>query len=476
MRLVKNVFVLFFFVLITAASSFPVSVSDENDLVGIWLGKLKIQTIELRLVVRVEMKDGKLSALIDSPDQGAKDIPVSEIKMEGDSIFVISAIIGGRYEGLFLKDSLKLIGVWKQGGGTFPLDLKKVEKVEEAKRPQEPKPPFLYNSEDVTFENTKDSIKLAGTLTYPKEGTQFPVVVTITGSGPQDRNETIFNHKPFWVIADYLTKNGIAVLRFDDRGIGKSTGNFSSATSEDFASDVVAAIDYLKTRKEIDKNKIGLIGHSEGGLIAPMIAVNNNVAFIVLLAGTAIPGDELLLLQAKLIMESEGDKPETIEKSLNLDKKIYSLVRTETDTSAFNKKINECLHGFIASLSEEERKQIPDESKFIQQQIKTLGSPWIKYFLKYDPRPSLEKVKCPLLALNGGKDLQVPPKENLSAIETALKKGKNNKYKIVELPGLNHLFQTTATGKISEYGTIEETFSPKALEIMSDWIKDITKK
>jgi len=477
MRYIKIILVLFLSIVINSNQVYSTSINNEEDLVGTWLGKLKIQTMELRLVIRIEMKDGKLNALIDSPDQGAKDIPVSEIKVSGDSVFVISTIVGGRYEGLFLKDSLKLVGVWKQGGGSFPLEMKKVEKVEEPKRPQEPKPPFSYNTEEIIFDNARASIKLAGTLTYPKEGTEFPVAVMISGSGPQDRNETVFNHKPFWVIADHLTKNGIAVLRFDDRGIGKSTGNYSNATSEDFASDVVAAIEYLKTRKEINKKKIGLIGHSEGGTIAPMIAADHDeIAFIILVAGTGIPGDELLLLQSKLIMESEGEKPESVDKAINLSKKIYSLVTTETDTTIIHLKANEYFHDYFNTLTEEERKEIPDENKFIQMQLKSLESPWFKYFLKYDPRPALEKVKCPVLALNGEKDLQVPPKENLSAIEKALKKGGNINYQIVELPGLNHLFQTSTTGKISEYASIEETFSLKVLEIITEWIKNVIKK
>lgn len=474
MKLLKITLVLFFTLLMTA-KIFPMS--NENELVGTWLGKLKVQTTELRLVIRIQMQDGKLSGLLDSPDQGTKDIPISEIKLNGDSVTVISAIIGARFIGIFQGDSVKITGVWKQGGGSLPVEFKKVDKVEGPKRPQEPKPPFGYNSEDVVFENVKDGITLAGTLTYPKEGTDFPAVVMITGSGAQDRDELAFNHKPFLVISDHLTKNGIAVLRFDDRGVGKSKGVFSGATSKDFAQDAIAAVEYLKTRKEINKNQIGLIGHSEGGTIAPMIAADHDeIAFIILVAGTGIPGDELILKQAQLIMESEGQKPEAIEKSMNINRKLYSLAKTESDTALINLKAKEYIHEFYLSLSDDEKKTIPNEERFIQRQLRIILSPWFRYFLNYDPRPALEKVNCPVLALNGEKDLQVPPKENLPAIEEALKKGGNNNYKIVELPGLNHLFQTSTTGKISEYASIEETFSLKVLEIITEWIKNVVKK
>jgi pimeloyl-ACP methyl ester carboxylesterase len=479
MNFLKNIIPKFLFFVYFSGSMSPVFSQQiyNVDFTGTWLGKLKVQSMVLRVVFRIELKDGKLTALLDSPDQGAKDIPVSDVIVKGDSISLVVNSIGGKYKGVFLKDSTKLDGVWKQGGGIFPLEMSKVEKIEEPKRQQEPQPPYQYNSEDITFENRSAGIKLAGTLTYPKEGTNFPAVVLITGSGPEDRNETVFGHKPFLVISDYLTKNGIAVLRYDDRGVGGSTGDFSKATSLDFASDAEAAVDYLKTRNEINKKEIGLIGHSEGGLIAPIVASKDkDIAFIVLLAGPGLPGNKLLLIQSELIMKSEREQPEKIERAIDLNKKIYSLVDTTTDTTVIHQKLKEVLEKYYDSLSEEDKKEIPDLKLFIEQQFKTITSPWFSFFLRYDPRPALEKVKCPVLALNGGNDLQVPPKEDLSEIEKALKKGGNKNYKIVELPGLNHLFQDSATGKISEYAKIDETFSPKALEIMVGWIKKITKK
>lgn len=336
MRIYRKTILGILFVIFFLAVYFPnfgMQISNSN-FPSPWLGKLKVQSMELRVVFRIELKDGKLTALLDSPDQGAKDIPVSDVIVKRDSISLIVSSIGGRFDGKYLQDSTKLVGVWKQGGGNFPLELANVEKIEEPKQPQEPKPPYPYNSEDVTFENKSAGVTLAGTFTFPKEGTQFPAVVLITGSGPQDRNETVFGHKPFLVISDYLTRNGIAVLRYDDRGVGGSTGNFSKATSLDFASDVEAAVDFLKTRNEVNKKEIGLIGHSEGGLIAPMVAAKDkNVAFIVLLAGPGLPGNKLLLLQSELLMKSEGEKPEKIQKAFNINKKIYSLVNSTSDTT-----------------------------------------------------------------------------------------------------------------------------------------------
>jgi len=356
------------------------------------------------------------------------------------------------------------------------LTLRKVYKLEEAKRPQEPKEPFPYNSEEVLFENATDNVVLAGTLTFPKEGNNFPAVVMITGSGGQNRNEELLGHKPFLVIADYLTRNGIAVLRFDDRGIAQSTGDHLTATSEDFAKDILAALDFLKSRNEINKTKIGLIGHSEGGIIAPLAAIqSNDVAFIIMMAGLGIPGDSILYLQGELIQRAEGTSEEEIQKSVKLQREIFSIVKNSNDDEKLETDLKEKFYSEYATMTEEEKSKLGDPEVYLNMQIKTITSPWFKYFLRFDPVPVLEKVKCPVLAINGEKDLQVPPKENLDAIESALKKGGNNKFEVKMLPGLNHLFQTSTTGKISEYSQIEETISPVALETMLEWLMKTTK-
>jgi len=283
----KILFAALFFII-----PFQTILSQGNEKIkGNWLGTLKISTLELRVVFKViENEDSSLKTTLDSPDQGAFGISVdSTIYIDPDVRFVVAAV-NGYYEGKFEQDSI--VGSWTQGS-SFPLTLTKTENIEPPKRPQEPKPPFPYNEEDVTFPNKDANLNLAGTFTSPKEGDSFPAVILISGSGPQNRNEELLGHKPFLVLADYLTKNGIAVLRFDDRGIGESTGDFSFATTKDFTTDILTAVEYLKTRDDV--NKIGLIGHSEGGVIAPLAAVqSDDIDFIIMMAGPGMNGKEIL--------------------------------------------------------------------------------------------------------------------------------------------------------------------------------------
>lgn len=452
--------------------------AQQVDISGIWTGKLALpNSLELTIVFNLSKDDsGKYTSTLDSPDQGAIGIPTESTTITRDSILIKIPMVQGFYTGKIFYDEMKIEGKWSQGGMSLDLSVIKVEKLEGRNRPQEPKEPFVYNAEEVLFENEKDNVVLAGTLTYPKEGNNFPAVVMISGSGGQDRNEELLGHKPFLVISDYLTKNGIAVLRFDDRGIAQSTGDHSKATSEDFARDVLAAVEFLKDRKEIDKSKIGLIGHSEGGMIAPLAAVqSNDIAFIILMAGLGIPGDSVIYLQGELIQRAEGISEEEIQKSIKSQREIFSIVKNSNDDKKLEADLKEKFYAEYSTMTEEEKSKLGDPEVYLNMQVNTIASPWFKYFLRFDPAGVLEKVKCPLLAINGEKDLQVPPKENLSAIESALKKGGNNNFEVKMLPGLNHLFQTSATGKISEYGQIEETISPVALETMLEWIKKITK-
>lgn len=447
---------------------------QQTDLSGIWTGKLELpNTIKLSLVFNIAKDSaGNYFSTLDSPDQGAKGIPTGSTIVNGDSITIQIPVIKGSYIGKIYYDEMKIDGKWNQGGMSLDLLVNKVDKVEEVKRPQEPKEPFPYKSEDVKFENKIDSLTLAGTLTLPETGNNFPAVVMITGSGGQNRNEEIFGHKPFLVIADYLTRNGISVLRFDDRGIAQSSGNYSPATTEDFVKDVLAAVEYLKTRKEIDHSKIGLIGHSEGGMIAPMAAVrSSDIDFIVLMAGTGISGDSILILQTELIQKVAGMSDTEIQKSLKEQREIYSMILDSKDDVTLEKQLRDKFNSDYSAMTEEEKSKLGDPEVYLNMQLKTITSPWFKYFLKYNPLLTLEKVKCPVLAINGQNDLQVPPKQNLTAIESALKKGGNKNFETKMLPGLNHLFQTSSTGAVSEYGTIEETVSPIALETMLDWIK-----
>jgi len=469
----KRIFVALILIAVLSVISF----GAEKSIEGIWVGVLRVSVAELRIVFKISKnEDGSLRAAMDSPDQRAENIPVSKVTFEDGKLHLESKVIMGTYDGT-LKPGGSIEGTWQQGGLLFPLVIKRTEEVPELHRSQEPKKPYPYIEEDVVYENTDAGIKLAGTLTLPLTGGPFPVVVLISGSGAQDRNEMVAGHRPFLVLADYLTRKGIAVLRVDDRGVGGSTGDLMESTSEDFAGDVLAGVKFLKTRKEIDTKEIGLIGHSEGGIIAPIVAVkSSDVAFIVLLAGTGLDGRKILELQSDLILKSIGASDDVIELEHSSNERIYEILKTEEDNSVAEKKIRELMTDVLGKLSEEEKEAMGASNAAIEVQLKMIVSRWFRFFLEYDPKPTLMKVKCPVLAINGEYDLQVPPKENLSAIEQALKTGGNTNYTIKELPGHNHLFQRAKTGAISEYARIEETMSPIALETISQWILTQTEK
>jgi len=336
------------------------------------------------------------------------------------------------------------------------------------KRPQEPVAPFPYLAEDITYKNEIDNINLAGTLTLPKEGADFPAVILISGSGPQDRNSEIYGHKSFLVIADYLTRNGIAVLRVDDRGVGKSKGVYNESSLDGFKRDTEYAIKYLKTRKEINCLKIGLIGHSLGGVIAPMIASESkDINYIILLAGSGIRGDKLMLLQKEVLERKMGASEAAISVGQkNIGGAYEIILKSTAKDNSLKMDLNNYFTKIFGTV-------LPKAQ--IDQLSQQLSLPWFSDFIKYDPQKSLSKVKCPVLALNGSNDMQVPSKENLKAIETAIKKNGNNDIKTIELSKLNHLFQESETGLPNEYGSIEQTFSPEALKIMGDWILQKTK-
>jgi len=451
--------------LLTSISSYA------QDISGSWYGIAKIGGTELVMVMNINKTVDGYSATMDSPDQGAKGIPVSNTSFK-DSVLKISITnIKLEYEGK-LNKLTHFIGNVKQGSMTFPLVLTR-EKIERL-RPQEPIQPYPYYSEELTFENKNAGITLAGTLTLPKKEGKFPAVILISGSGPQNRDSEILGHKPFLVISDYLTKNGIAVLRFDDRGTGKSKGNFYKATSVDFASDVESAVNYLLSRDEIIKSKIGLIGHSEGGIIAPMVAVNSkDINFIILLAGTGISGDKLLLLQQVLMGRAMGASEDNLQRNKKFFEGAFQLITKSVDKDTLKKELKVYAKKMAMespSKGTEKPSGMTDE-QINNMNLSSLLTPWMQYFLKYDPSKVLEKVKCPVLAIDGSKDLQVPPKENLIAIKNALAKGGNKHITIQEIPNLNHLFQECQTGSLSEYGTIEQTFSPIALTVILDWLK-----
>jgi pimeloyl-ACP methyl ester carboxylesterase len=440
----------------------PLLAAEPPKVAGIWLGTLKVGALELRLAFTIEAKpDGALTFKMDSIDQGAKGLASDIITFKDDELTLELTKLLIKYQGKLQADGKVIKGEFVQRGVKFPLDLERVDKIPETNRPQTPKKPYPYLEEEVTFPSKAEGATLAGTLTMPKGDGPFPTVVLITGSGPQNRNETLLGHHPFLVLADYLTRQGIAVLRYDDRGVAKSTGTFATATSQDFAQDASGAVSFLKTRPKV--GAIGLIGHSEGGLIAPMVAVENpQVGFIILLAGPGLPGDEILFAQGKLIVKAMGGDEATVKNQREVQQELFDLVKTGAD----EQKIKDVVEKMKAKWSEKEKKELGDN---LTQQISTLKTNWFKFFLNHDPRPTLQKVKCPVLAINGELDLQVPSKENLAEIEKVLRAGGNKNVTIQEFPGLNHLFQTTKTGLPSEYGKIEETFSPKVMEAIAKW-------
>jgi pimeloyl-ACP methyl ester carboxylesterase len=431
------------------------------DLAGDWLGTLAIGAMNLRIVFHIKSADDGLHATLDSPDQSAYGLPVSSVQLKEGAVKLESEKVRGVFEGTISSDLSTLTGTWTQGAGSLPLSLKRVKDaalLQRQPRPQEPSKPYPYRAEDVAYDNKTAGNRLAATLTLPNGKGPFPAVVLITGSGPQDRDETVFNHKPFMVLADYLTRRGLAVLRADDRGTGESTGDFTTATTADFATDTEAGIAYLKSRGEINPRQIGLIGHSEGGIIAPMVAArNHDVAFIVMMAGSGVPGDQILVAQSTLLAEAAGKSHEVALKTGEREREILDLLKQNQDDAALQKSLREKLSAEMRDAQ-------------VGAAVTQLMSPWFRYFVNYDPAPALRKVTCPVLALNGEKDLQVPPKQNLPAIRKALENGGNKNFEADELPGLNHLFQTAKTGSLDEYATIDETIAPAALAKIAAWI------
>ncbi|MDX1642533.1 MAG: alpha/beta fold hydrolase, partial [Balneolaceae bacterium] len=398
--------------------------------------------------------------------QGAMGIAFSSVEFNDKKLILRAPNIGAFYEGVPAADSIA--GTWNQGGQSFELNMyrDKVKK-QSYRRPQEPERPYPYREEEVTFKNTRDSLILAGTLTLPNKTGSFPAVILISGSGPQNRNEEVFGHKPFLVLADYLTRQGIAVLRYDDRGTAESTGNHATATSQDFANDVLSAIEYLKNRGEIDNNQIGLIGHSEGGLIASIVANrSDDVAFMVLLAGTGVPGKEISRMQGRTLLDVEVS--DTIAYNRFIDKTI--------DIASSNKPANvkkEELTQHYKNSREVLNELLPDGTDFdafVEQQVEGAVRPWSQFFYNHDPADELRNITIPVLSLIGSMDVQVPPDMNHPPIRKALEEAGNEDFTIKELEGLNHMFQESETGSMLEYSEIEQTFSPSVLEEISKWI------
>ena len=454
-----------FALIITSA----LAVNAQVNVEGNWLATLDIGGAKLRLVLKVEKSANGYAAKFDSPDQGATDLPIDSIVLDGNKLTFTAAKFGITYEGTLNQAGDEISGTFKQGANEFPMIFKRVAEAPKLNRPQDPKKPYPYDEQEVSYRNEKDNIKIAGTLTVPRGGGPYPAVLLITGSGSQDRNETIAGHRPFLVLADHLTRNGIAVLRVDDRGIGGTDIGSLSATSENYAEDVLAGVNFLKQRKEIDPKTIGLIGHSEGGMIAPMAAArSNDVAFIVLLAGPGQRGEDIIYTQTELIHKAQGTPPDTLAHIIALSRRINAIVKTETDGKRIEQRINEEIAAYVGALNDIQKKQFEPAAAAVKAFISMYKTAWYRYFITFDPRPVLKNVKVPVLALNGAHDLQVAWKENLDLIAASLNENKD--VTIKSFPNLNHLFQTSPTGLLSEYNQIEETISPEVLKTISDWI------
>jgi uncharacterized protein len=441
-----------------------------QDITGRWNGLLEIAGSGLRIVWNIEKSNGVYTATMDSPDQGATGIPVDVVSYESPNLMLKISKMKIEYTGVFEDGKIK--GTFKQGLFSAAMDLTTDEIAAPVKqRKQDPKKPYPYISEDVTFPNKGADVTLAGTLTIPSKPGKYPAVVLISGSGPQNRDEELLNHRPFLVLSDYLTRKGIAVLRYDDRGTAQSTGHFESATTKDLATDASAAIDYLKTRPEIDHSRMGLIGHSEGGVIAPMVANRSkDVAFIVLMAGTGIPGDELLLLQMELIGRAGGMTEEEIARTRTQNSTIFDMIKRIDDRDELTSELQTYLRTTIAENPDMVIPEGMTVDELVAMTTSQFAGVWMQYFLKHDPAKELEKVKVPVLALNGSNDLQVPSKVNLEAIENAVKRGGNNNVTVKEYKKLNHLFQKSNTGHPDEYANIEQTLSPKVMKDIAKWI------
>ncbi|HVO98875.1 MAG TPA: alpha/beta fold hydrolase [Bryobacteraceae bacterium] len=434
----------------------------QSSMEGNWQGTLDAGAMKLRLGLHVSKSDAGWKSTFDSIDQGAMGLPVAVTSVSGPSLHFEMPAIQATFDGKLSADGKEIAGTFTQGV-PLPLTFKRMDTVEAVQRPQTPKAPFPYDAIDVSYENKLG--KLAGTLTIPRGAGPFPAALMITGSGPQNRDEELFGHKPFWVIADYLSRRGIAVLRVDDRGVGGSAGKSSQETLDAMVADVLSGIEFLKSRKDINAKKIGVIGHSEGGTVGPLAASRSgDIAFVVMMAGTGVTGEQVMYRQAELVGKSMGVGETAIARNRAVQEMIFRAVRQETDEKAAVGKFH----------AEWRKENSADPPESLVSQVKVMTSPEMHSFAFYDPAESLRKVKVPVLAMNGSRDVQVAPSQNLPAIKAALEAAGNKDFQTVELPGLNHLFQTCQKCTLAEYSAIEETISPQALDLMGKWLTQHT--
>lgn len=456
----------------------PVSAFAQNQFVGNWFGNINVGQ-QLPIVFHITNNE-ELKATLDVPTQGAKGIPCNEVSAKDNTITINIELIKSKFSGTLNEGIIN--GNWIQNGMSIPvsLSMKKPEE-QEIKRPQTPQPPFSYSSIDLIYHNKDKSMQYGATITVPSVDKKHPAIILITGSGAQNRDEEILGHKPFAVIAHHLTKNGYAVLRVDDRGVGKTTKTIG-ATSADFANDVLAGVAYLKTRDDIDIEKIGLYGHSEGGLIAPLVAnQSKDINFIILAAGPGIKVLDLMAEQNYEVLQKMGATQKMAEMYVPLYKNIMAAIISSANKTSAEAKINYAINSWKARTDVETVTattgitDIATQEVFANQFLKLYDDKWLRYFISYDPTPALQNLHCKVLAINGDKDIQVISKSNLAGIEAALKKSKVKHFEIKELKGLNHLFQKCTTCSSEEYGKIETTIEPEVLEIITDWLDEYVK-
>ena len=434
---------------------------SQAQIEGYWKGEIDLGVQKLETAFDIKAIENGYSATFDVPAQGAFDIAVDEVSFQDGQLQLKMNAMDASYSGT-LKDS-GIEGNFTQRGMTFPLNLVKAEKKEQKKaRPQDPLPPFKYHIEEVTFVNEKEGNKLVGTLTIPNGEGPFPAMVLVSGSGQQDRDEELMNHRPFWVIADYCALHGIAVLRYDDRGVGGSIGEVKNATSMDFSYDAEAAFDYLRNRKEINASKVGILGHSEGGIINFMVSARRpEVAFLVSLAGPSVNGIEVLKEQQAAILRTSSMSEEMVQFSGNANAQMFDIIEASSSREEADSLLRQLVKGW--GYNEE----------LTEQTVGQMASPWMYYFLKYDPTEAIIKTNCPALLLNGSKDLQVIASQNLPGYEKIIAEHGKTNLTLRELPDLNHLFQHCETGSPNEYFEIEETISPEVLEMIVRFVKGI---
>ena len=449
------------------------TVLHAGDITGSWEGVLRVQQSHLRIVFHIQETDSVLTSTMDSPDQGAFGLPTTRSSFRDNKVEVVATSLGLFYQGTLQGDSIT--GIFNQGGIPFPLVLKRSEKPM-FDRPQTPKEPLPYRVEEVIIQEAGHPVSLSGTLTLPDSTGIYPAILLIAGSGPNDRDETLFGHKPFLVISDHLTRNGFAVLRYDKRGVGKSTGDFDKATLRDFADDAKMAVNYLKQRKEVNRDRIGLLGHSEGGIVAPLVASEEAaIRMMVLMAAPGTTGVEIVLDQNEISMQLHAMEPETIEKLQMLNREMFESLLTWDGSESHRTALRERLLHLWEQLPLLQTLKM-NRDAYLRNQFNAMIKPGYRSFLAVDPTTSLENISCAVLALNGENDVQVPAVKNLTAIEKALEKGGNQHYEIKKYPLLNHLFQESMTGRMDEYGKISQTISPEVLSDITNWLRKETDK